>query len=306
MYKDWWWNLLTNDPVHVAVETTLLASVVYMVIISRNKDYQSSMRRELLSDKEQEELLEEWKEGRADLAPAKITQARSQMVVHAFNGRTMDIQVEMDDDDDDDDDNIKKDSHQQQQKTTTTTTTVLNMATHDFLAMSNNTAVKDASRAALNKYGCGSCGPRGFYGTIDVHLQLEQAIADFTGTEGAIMYSDGASTVSSTVAAFAKRGDLLVVDDGVYEPLVTGVTLSRANVEWFRHNDMVSFIFSNMLLLYTGLERSIVCRCMICTAMCCSSLCLLFVDANHYLFAGRPSSRIGKGQENGQGSRTET
>mmetsp|Transcript_13666 Transcript_13666/g.24508 ORF Transcript_13666/g.24508 Transcript_13666/m.24508 type:complete len:328 (+) Transcript_13666:2-985(+) len=52
------------------------------------------------------------------------------------------------------------------------------------------------------------------------------------------MYSDGASTCSSTVAAFAKRGDLLVVDEGVYEPLSTGVFLSRANVHWFRHNDM--------------------------------------------------------------------
>jgi serine palmitoyltransferase len=90
----------------------------------------------------------------------------------------------------------------------------------------------------LNKYGCGSCGPRGFYGTIDTHLQLEDAISKFTNTEGAIMYSDGASTCSSTVAAFAKRGDLLVVDEGVYEPLSTGVYLSRANVHWFRHNDM--------------------------------------------------------------------
>lgn len=32
--------------------------------------------------------------------------------------------------------------------------------------------MKDAARAALEKYGCGSCGPRGFYGTIDVHIQV--------------------------------------------------------------------------------------------------------------------------------------
>lgn len=230
MYKDWWWNLVTNDPVHVAVETTLLASVVYMVIISRNKDYQSSQRRERLTTKEQEELLEEWKEGRADLAPAKISGSKP-MVVYAFNGRTMDIQVELEGEDDVA--RANKNSKENPQRT------VLNMATHDFLSMSSNAEVKDASRIALDKYGCGSCGPRGFYGTIDVHLQLEQAIAEFTGTQGAIMYSDGASTVTSTIAAFAKRGDLLVVDDGVYEPIVTGVTLSRANIEWFRHNDMM-------------------------------------------------------------------
>eukprot|EP00978_Attheya_sp_CCMP212_P017526 scaffold46830_cov62-Attheya_sp.AAC.5 len=90
----------------------------------------------------------------------------------------------------------------------------------------------------MGRYGCGSCGPRGFYGTIDAHLELEDAISKFTHTEGAIMYSDGASASTSTVAAFAKRGDLLVVDEGIYEALGSGVTLSRATVKWFRHNDM--------------------------------------------------------------------
>jgi serine palmitoyltransferase len=98
--------------------------------------------------------------------------------------------------------------------------------------------VKAAAHQALDKYGCGSCGPRGFYGTVDVHLKLEEAFADFCGTADAILYSDGASTCSSTVAAFAKRGDLLIVDEGIYEPLMTGVTLSRAHVKWFKHNDM--------------------------------------------------------------------
>jgi len=60
----------------------------------------------------------------------------------------------------------------------------------------------------------------------------------FCGTDDAIMYSDGASAVSSAVAAFAKRGDLLVVDEGVYESLQTGVTLSRSSVKYFKHNDM--------------------------------------------------------------------
>lgn len=242
-YKDWWWNLLTNDPIHVAVETTLLASIVYMILISRNKDYRSSQRRERLSTAEQEELLEDWKEhGRAGLAPVQMAAAKP-MVVHAMNGRTMDIQPSLEDEDELEEETS---SSSKKNKTESKSQTVLNFATHDFLSMSANPIVKEASRAALNKYGCGSCGPRGFYGTIDVHLELEAAMAKFTGTEGAIMYSDGASTVSSTIAAFSKRGDLLVVDDGVYEPLVTGITLSRANVEWFRHNDMVRTIFCQM------------------------------------------------------------
>jgi 7-keto-8-aminopelargonate synthetase and related enzymes len=121
----------------------------------------------------------------------------------------------------------------------------INFATHDYLGMAcpnpeffKKDVVKEASIQALSKYGCGSCGPRGFYGTIDAHLDLEDAMAKFFHTDGAILYSDGASCAASTVAAFAKRGDLLVVDEGIYEALGTGVTLSRANVKYFKHNDM--------------------------------------------------------------------
>lgn len=60
---------------------------------------------------------------------------------------------------------------------------VLNLSSFDFLGMSQNLSVKAASKAALEVYGCGSCGPRGFYGTIDQHLKIEAAIADFMGTQ---------------------------------------------------------------------------------------------------------------------------
>ena len=60
---------------------------------------------------------------------------------------------------------------------------VLNVSSFDFLGMSSNAAVKDAAKNALDKYGCGSCGPRGFYGTIDQHLYFEKALAKFMGTQ---------------------------------------------------------------------------------------------------------------------------
>ena len=121
---------------------------------------------------------------------------------------------------------------------TPTQSLLLNFSTFDFLCLSTSAPVRAASTAALLKYGCGSCGPRGFYGTVDSHLDLEHHVAVLCGVDSTIMYSDGASTVSSTVAAFAKRGDLLVVDEGVYESFVTGITLSRSNVKTFKHNDM--------------------------------------------------------------------
>lgn len=58
------------------------------------------------------------------------------------------------------------------------------------------------------------------------------------GSEEAIAYSDGPSTVSSAIPAFAKRGDVLLVDECVNEAIRSGVNLSRSTVHLFRHNDM--------------------------------------------------------------------
>merc|ERR1711871_250079 len=115
---------------------------------------------------------------------------------------------------------------------------LLNLSSFDFFGMGQNGEVKEAAAKALEKYGCGSCGPRGFYGTIDVHLLFEAAISKFMGTEEAICYSDGASAISSEIPAFAKKGDLLLVDCAWSEPVHTGICLSRATIQFYDHNNM--------------------------------------------------------------------
>ncbi|GAX13909.1 serine palmitoyltransferase [Fistulifera solaris] len=255
LYKEWWLNLVANDPIHVLVETTLIIAIVYF-LVSRSKDWKASDEKEKLTAKEENELLYDWKQNiRAPLAP-KVQHQPEYAVIHKTDGRTITLQV-----------NVSSSMSASSVSTDSTPVTnnvstedafkggatrasenthpapefktVLNFGTSDYLGRSaSNSLIKEAALKALDKYGCGSCGPRGFYGTVDVHLELESAMAKFIGTDDAILYSDGASTVSSTVAAFAKRGDLIVADEGIYEPLMTGVSLSRANVKWFKHNDM--------------------------------------------------------------------
>lgn len=67
--------------------------------------------------------------------------------------------------------------------------TLLNLSSFDFFGNAQAPAVKNAAKEALEKYGCGSCGPRGFYGTIDVHLEFEAKIAKFMGTEVGLLLS---------------------------------------------------------------------------------------------------------------------
>lgn len=85
----------------------------------------------------------------------------------------------------------------------------LNLGTHNYLGLLGDQRILNDAVRSLRKYGVGSCGPRGFYGTMDVHLELEQRLANFMRMEEAVVYSYGFSTVASAIPAYAKRGDVI-------------------------------------------------------------------------------------------------
>ena len=240
MYFAWWVQL---DPIHVIVETTLIISIL-CILLYKSENELSQKNKEKLSEAEEMELVQEWKtKTRAPLVDPQLTlnangtnphssaNTTTGVLVHQMKGKHLIIEAAAPAANSSTANPFT--SHKKKQQIQ-----VLNFATFDFLGFSQKEALKQAAHQALDRYGCGSCGPRGFYGTVDVHLQLEQQYAQFLQTSDAILYSDGASMCSSTIAAFCKRGDILVVDEGVYEPLLTGIFLSRANVKYFKHNDM--------------------------------------------------------------------
>ena len=139
----------------------------------------------------------------------------------------------------------------------------VNLASFNFTGLAGNEHIKQRAVDTLRKYGLGSCGPPGFYGTLgkflflffyfkgddflilffielDVHMNLENDIADFLGTEAAILYSQGFSTISSVIPAFCKRGDIIVADRAVNFAIQKGIQISRSTVRWFDHNDIGS------------------------------------------------------------------
>lgn len=60
------------------------------------------------------------------------------------------------------------------------------------------------------------------------------------GAESSILYSQGFSTISSVISAFAKRGDVVVADRGVNFAIQKGLQISRSTIRWFDHNDLKS------------------------------------------------------------------
>eukprot|EP00026_Physarum_polycephalum_P007653 Phypoly_transcript_07718.p1 GENE.Phypoly_transcript_07718~~Phypoly_transcript_07718.p1 ORF type:complete len:475 (-),score=73.17 Phypoly_transcript_07718:53-1477(-) len=115
---------------------------------------------------------------------------------------------------------------------------VLHAARCNYLGLSGSPQINKVGEETMRKYGVGSCGPRGFYGTIDTHIFLEHRIAQFLGTEDAILYSSNFCTTSSAIPAFSKRGDIVICDRGVSHAIQTGCVLSRSTIHYFNHNDL--------------------------------------------------------------------
>lgn len=212
-YSKWWMSLYQSAPHHVWVETSLLVFIVWLMFIRKTVDPTKSTDKMRLTKQEEQMLVDSWTPEPlipSGYVPKDTTD--STPLVEYMRGSYLKL----------------KDRSAE----------LLNLSSFDFFGMGQNGEVKEAAAKALEKYGCGSCGPRGFYGTIDVHLLFEAAISKFMGTEEAICYSDGASAISSEIPAFAKKGDLLLVDCACSEPIYTGVCLSRATIQFFNHNDM--------------------------------------------------------------------
>lgn len=114
----------------------------------------------------------------------------------------------------------------------------LNLATHNYLCLVEDAEVKEKASESINKYGVGSCGPRGFYGTVDVHLELEEKLAEFMEVEEACVYSYAFATMASAIPAYCKRGDIVFADEAVNFSIQKGLDASRSTIKYFKHNDM--------------------------------------------------------------------
>ncbi|GAM22010.1 hypothetical protein SAMD00019534_051850 [Acytostelium subglobosum LB1] len=116
---------------------------------------------------------------------------------------------------------------------------VLNLARSNYLGFIGNSEIQADAEKTIRKYGVGACGPRGFYGTIDVHLDLEKRLGEFLKYPcPAILYSSGYATVSTTIPSFSKIGDIIIADKCISQPIQVGLALSRSRLHYFNHNDI--------------------------------------------------------------------
>ncbi len=117
---------------------------------------------------------------------------------------------------------------------------ILMFGSNSYLGLTIHPKLKEASKAAIDKYGSGCAGSRFLNGTLDIHLQLEKELADFVGKEEALVFSTGFQVNLGVIASIPGRHDYIIIDDLDHACIIDGSRLSYAKVLKYRHNDMAS------------------------------------------------------------------
>jgi 8-amino-7-oxononanoate synthase len=110
------------------------------------------------------------------------------------------------------------------------------LGSNNYLGLTGDERVKQGARDALDRYGTGLTGSRFLNGTIDLHLELEQELAEWMGTEAVIVFTTGHQANLGCLGTILAPGDTVIADSGDHASILDGCILSRAKLRAFRHN----------------------------------------------------------------------
>lgn len=117
---------------------------------------------------------------------------------------------------------------------------VLMFGSNCYTGLVNDPRIKEAAIEATRKYGTGCAGSPFLNGTLDLHKELEAAIADYIGKEDVMIYSTGFEVNLGVVSTLTGREDYIIWDEQDHASIIEGRRLSFSRQFKYRHNDMDS------------------------------------------------------------------
>src|SRR3954464_4539920 len=115
---------------------------------------------------------------------------------------------------------------------------VINLASNNYLGLTTHPKLREAALEATRKYGVGSGAVRTIAGTMSLHMELEEKIAKFKGTEACVVFQSGFTANAGTVSAILGKEDFIISDELNHASIIDGARLSRAKILVFRHKDV--------------------------------------------------------------------
>lgn len=115
---------------------------------------------------------------------------------------------------------------------------LINLSSNNYLGLATNEELKRIAKEAIDKYGVGAGAVRSINGTLDLHVKLEEKLAEFKGTEAAISYQSGFNCNMAAISAVMDKNDAILSDQLNHASIIDGCRLSKAKIIAFKHSDM--------------------------------------------------------------------
>ncbi|MEO8447107.1 MAG: pyridoxal phosphate-dependent aminotransferase family protein [bacterium] len=112
---------------------------------------------------------------------------------------------------------------------------------NNYLGLTAHPKVREAAINAINEYGTGCSGSRYLTGTLDIHIRLEEKLADFLGKESVLLFSTGYQTAQGIIPTLVSKGDYIVSDKDNHACIVAANMMAKggfAEFKRYKHNDM--------------------------------------------------------------------
>lgn len=117
---------------------------------------------------------------------------------------------------------------------------LLNFSSNNYLGLANHPEVAEAASTAIDEYGVGPGAVRTIAGTMTLHEELEQKLADFKKVEATLTFQSGFNTNLAVIPSLVGKGDTIYSDELNHASIIDGCRLSGADVKIFKHGDMDS------------------------------------------------------------------
>ena len=112
------------------------------------------------------------------------------------------------------------------------------LGSNNYLGLTNHPDVKAAAADALARYGTGCAGSRLLNGTLDIHVELEQRLAEFLGRSAVLIFSTGFQVNLGVLSCLLDRSDVAFLDKLDHASIIDGCRLGFGRSYKYRHNDM--------------------------------------------------------------------
>lgn len=115
---------------------------------------------------------------------------------------------------------------------------VINFSSNNYLGIANHAALASAAKEAIDRYGCGSGASRLISGNMTLHEELENRLAEFKGTEAALVFNSGFQANSGVLSTLTGEGDVILSDALNHASIIDGCRLARAKTIVYEHGDI--------------------------------------------------------------------